>query len=45
MMIVALAVAAFASKASANEYDAKYFTIDKSSVKVELLETKGGTIP
>ena len=44
-MIVALAVAAFASKASANEYDAKYFTIDKSSVKVELLETKGGTIP
>jgi len=45
MMIVAVAIAAFASKASANtEYDAKYFTIDKSSVKVELLETKGGSI-
>jgi hypothetical protein len=45
MMIGTLAVAAFASKASANMYDEKYFTIDESSVKIELLETKGGTIP
>ncbi|MEA3306337.1 MAG: hypothetical protein U9Q34_00955 [Elusimicrobiota bacterium] len=47
MMIVAVAVIAFASKASANDiYDVKYFTIDKGSVKLELLETKGGqTIP
>ena len=44
MTIVAVAVIAFTSKSYANEYDEKYFTIDKSSVKLELLETKGGSL-
>ncbi len=45
MMIVAVTIISFAGKISANDtYNAKYFTIDKGSVKTELLETKGGSL-
>ncbi|MCG2726908.1 MAG: hypothetical protein L6420_11780, partial [Elusimicrobia bacterium] len=44
IILAAIAALAFTSRASANMYDEKYYTIDKSSIKLEPLEEKGGSL-